>query len=90
MFISTNAWVNVAQLLYMHICNVSDDDDAKWCKDGWLPVENNSVDLLLTTWFANSKAFIGIEGLGATEFSPCCIAAGFLSEKYLDKIKHQL
>ena len=75
-----------------YLCTKPDDDD-KWCRAGWLFGENPSMDLLLIRWFPGSKALIGIEGFCAadfdnvgdictlTEFSPCCIAAGFLSEK---------
>ena len=72
----------------MYLCTTADDDD-KGCIGG-----NNSADLLLIRRFPGSEASIGIDGFGAAdfgkvcdicgliEFSPCCIAAGFLSEKY--------
>ena len=81
------------------LCTEGDDDD-KWCRDGWLPGKDNSVDdLLLPRCLPRlSKALIGIKGFGAAadfdkvgdickliEFSPCCIAAGVLSEKLIHK-----
>ena len=79
------------------MCTEGDDDD-KWCRDGWLPGKNSVDDLLLPRCFPRlSKALIGIKGFGAAdfdkvgdickliEFSPCCIAAGFLSEKLIHK-----
>ena len=67
-----------------YLCTKSDDDD-KWSKAGGIFGENTSVDLLLIRCFPGFKASIGIGFCKVGEIAagsiPCCIAAGFLSEK---------
>ena len=77
----------------IHLCTKSDDDD-KWCG------KNPSVGRLLIR-FPGSEALIGIKRFGGAdfgkvgdicklaEFSPCCIAAGFLSEKLYMKLLYE-